>query len=121
MASIHSGAVFWLDGVPPLRGGQPKRRPVIVIEDDLLPPATRGLFLVVATTTDLESEFAEASGEAIPISGLPERCWAIPSWRFDVHAALLTDYIDTLPDVEVHHLVEAVIESNWRGEAGGET
>ena len=120
MALIHSGAAFWLDGVPPLSGGEPKRRPVVVIDDDELPPAEPGLVLVVAMTTDLESESGEASGNAVAISGLPERCWAIPAWRFYVHEGWLTDFIDTIPGAELEYLIEAVIDSLWGDETRGE-
>jgi len=115
MASIHTGAAFWLDGVPPLSGGAAKRRPVIVVDDDQLPPAEPDLVLVVATTTDLGTESSEASGEAIAISGLPERSWAIPRWTFYVHRGWLYDYIDDIPAAELDALIEAVIEAYWDG------
>lgn len=121
MARFKHGLAYWIDGFPPLRGGDPKRRPAIYLDlGDVWAEAEGGVFVFAGTST--ETPDGTMDYDAIRVAyGLPEPCWAYPEWVVEVRADAVGEVAGRLPLVLIEPLVEAVIERLWSGgsESGG--
>ena len=115
MAPLKHGFAYWIDGFPPLRGGQPKRRPAIYLDlDDVLAETAGGFFVFVGSST--EEPDPKRDYDAIRVlSGLPEACWVYPEWVVEVPGDAVGEEAGRLPLVLMEPLVEAVIERIWSG------
>ena len=81
--AIRIGQTYWLDDVPPLDGGDPRRGTVIVVA-----PPHDGEVVVVATTTGEDPDETDA---VFFEDEFPSPCYAIPRWTFMVRCARLTE------------------------------
>lgn len=82
------GQIFWVDAFPVLDGGQPKRRPVVLV---IVPPAVAdpAIAVVVAVSTT-PGDVSANDFDKVPLpssathrqstSGLTRPCWALPRW-----------------------------------------
>lgn len=118
MSRLKHGFAYWIDGFPPLHGGQPKRRPAIYLDlGDVLPGAVGGVFVFVGSST--EEPDPKRDYDAIRVSyGLPEVCWAYPEWVVEVPGEAVGEEAGRLPLVLLEPLIEAVIERIWSGGQG---
>ena len=114
-AQLKRGLIVWLDDCPPLDDDQAKRRPIVVITPTVLqadpndPPAA----VVVACSTTYGPDVPAAilmpnrSTEPQTTTGLPQVCWAVPRWFFEItHADLLRcTYSGTLGGRKLKQLI----------------
>jgi mRNA-degrading endonuclease toxin of MazEF toxin-antitoxin module len=111
--TIRQGTIFWLDDCPPLDGGKPKRRPVIVVSTrEML--ARGGPVVVVATShTVLPSEpdlvkIPNRQDNRFTTSRLPKRCWAVPRWFLLIEPEKLTQWAGYITGDVLRQLMAAV-------------
>lgn len=111
---MRTGDAFWVNDVPPLDGGLPKRRPVVVlILNDLPPPADASCEVVVAATTDDELDLG-IDEDAVRIEDdLPVPCWVIPRWVLEVHRMRLREPAGRVSDPLLERLISAVVDRHW--------
>ncbi|MBL8745242.1 MAG: type II toxin-antitoxin system PemK/MazF family toxin [Phycisphaerae bacterium] len=119
---FRQGQVYFVD-CPPIDGGSAKKRPIVLV-------STRaeiergGLLRVVVCTTSPEREGTrDADRVEIPsqashptsTSGLSERSWALPRWRFPIDRARLTEpavgYVNRQTLTRILEAVEARIRT----------
>lgn len=106
MGAPKPGEAYWVDAVPPLEGGEPKRRPVIVLDAANVPGADPLHEIAVATTTD-----ERADHDAVRIEyGLPEPCWAVPRWLLAIHRTRLSAYAGKIEAPVLERLMDAVAD-----------
>lgn len=113
MAPLKHGFAYWIDRFPPLRGGEPKRRPAIYLDlGDALPQLSGGLFVFVGSST--EEPDPQRDYDAIRVmSGLPEPSWIYPEWVVEVPGVEVGEQAGRLPLVLLEPLIEAIIERAW--------
>lgn len=113
-ASPHTPRqAFWLEKCEPLRGGEPKRRPVIVVAPaGSLPDLPPGFVLVVATTTTPGDE-----DNCVYIDfGLPEPCWAVGGWTIAVEQERLGKWAGAVDGPQFADIVDAIEQDAIKGE-----
>lgn len=106
MSAPRAGEAYWVDGIPPLDGGEPKRRPVIVLDSAEVPGAEPLHVITVATTT---SEGIDEDAVRIEY-GLPEPCWALPRWLLLIHRTRLGAYAGRIEGPVLERLTNAVLD-----------
>jgi hypothetical protein len=90
-ASFRQGQIFWIE-CPPIDGGAPKTRPVLLISTRAEIESSRLLRVVVGTTTPereglRDFDKVEAPSRATnprAATNLSERTWFLPRWRFPI-------------------------------------
>jgi mRNA-degrading endonuclease toxin of MazEF toxin-antitoxin module len=93
---IRHGLIVWMDDCPPLDGLHEKRRPLIVVEPDVINDVTGQPATVVVACSSTAGpkeydavELPNLSNQPQTTTGLPRACWAIPRWiLFVSHATL---------------------------------
>ena len=106
MRAPQPGEAYWVDGVPPLDGGEPKRRPVIVLDSSVLPVIDPLHEITVATTTGDQPD-----DDAVKIEyGLPAACWAVPRWILVIHRQRLGAYAGKVEAAVLERIMEAVLD-----------
>ena len=95
---MKRGEIWWADLAEP-RGAEPAfRRPVLVVQDDLLTESTLGTVMVVPLTTNLKR--AKAAGNVdLPAdaTGLPRQSVALVCQVMTVDKGWLSDLVTALP------------------------
>jgi hypothetical protein len=85
---FKQGQIYWLEHCPPLDGRDEKKRPVIVMDSPGMLKAGDRPNIVACTTHPRRKDqprFEIPPRGEDPQTGLPETCWAVPRWYFDVN------------------------------------
>jgi mRNA interferase MazF len=94
---MHRGEVWWADLGEP-RGGEPGfRRPVIIVQDDLLTASALSTVMVVPLTSNLKR--AQAIGNVLlppEETGLPRECVALTCQVLTADEDWLTELVGAL-------------------------
>ena len=112
------GDIYWIDDLPPLEGGAPTRRPVVVVEqweDEIV--------VAVGVTTELLApdriELPNRVTEPGTTTNLPRPCAVIPRWIVRISASrfMPESYCGYLPRVTLEQVLAAVenVLSDWPG------
>jgi mRNA-degrading endonuclease toxin of MazEF toxin-antitoxin module len=115
--SIRQGGIYLLKDCPPLRGGDKKDRPVIVVSTPSKIGAPGELIRVVACSTSAHEEtdpdvvnMPTAQDTPICKTGLWKSCYAVPEWYLLVRRELLSDYLGYLSGAKLREVVNAYLE-----------
>jgi len=89
---VKRGQVWWVDLGEP-RGAQPGfRRPVLIVQDDLLTASRLGTVMVVPMTTNIQRGLAIGNVEVTPKqSGLPKASVVLVCQVMTIDKSLLTE------------------------------
>jgi mRNA interferase MazF len=95
---VKRGQVWWVDLGEP-HGSEPaQRRPIIIVQDDLLNQSQLQTLMVVPLTTNLKRALARGNVLLEPTeSGLPRQSVALVCQVTTVDKATLSDFIGDLP------------------------
>jgi mRNA interferase MazF len=109
MVSVRRGDIWWADLAVP-RGSSPGfRRPVVVIQGDVLNRSKIGTVICVPLTSNLT--WAEAPGN-VPLTqamtGLPKDSVANVSQITTIDRGFLTEQVGKLPDAKVDLILRGV-------------
>lgn len=113
MSPAGLGRIVWVT-VPDPRGGNPKRRPAVVVS----PPGLDGTVAVAAVTTQLgQSPFAQTvelpwSPAGHPDTGLKRPSEVVCSWVERISTALIGDAGGSVPDGPLAEILKKVDRLN---------
>ena len=111
--ALRQGGIYHLKKCPPLDGGEPKDRPVIIVDDKATLDALEPTVVVVACSTTVQSEDADliempnSSNQPQCRTGLNKASWAVPRWFLVVDRARLDNYLGCIGGEKLKSIVRA--------------
>jgi mRNA-degrading endonuclease toxin of MazEF toxin-antitoxin module len=113
VSSPCRGRIVWVELIDP-QGGNPKRRPAVIVSDVPGAAASDTQVWVVAVSTQLESAPADAWVElpwhrdGHPKTKLKERCAAVCTWLTKVPLVSVQEYAGVVPGKQLLEILKKI-------------